>query len=254
MMNADFFRLPHLLLISIWTCFLFLVSNPVFSFSAPSVKTPDSLGIDASITQLITQPTKQNTTLKTLKKFAVKDFSEDHKNKISKSFANPDDVSKSLILFFGFLNIKNKLIALSAHYKRDKSYLQHINLALVRAGDPQKTEILYRNLLKLSINDDFVYEVLPLLIYTKQIKIYDWLLNVILSDDKNCHPADAEIPGNINCAYRIMEALAPNIIDFPIKTDKWGDLKTDNYSKTLKIVREWIEINQGNYKINTQTY
>ena len=253
-MIADFLRFPLFSTLPVWVCFLFPGSNPGLADFPPSVGFSDSLQIETLLDQLLSDPTQQNQTLKALQKFDLVQFSNFNKNKVTNCLLNPEIVSKELVLFAGFLNIKESLIALSPKHRNDKPFLQHINLALVRTGDPEKTETLYRNLLKRSVNDDFVYELLPLLVYTKQIKIYDWLLTMIVSDEKNCHPADAETAGHINCAYRIMEALAPNIIDFPIATDKWGDLKINNYSKALTIVRDWIEINQGNYKINRQTY
>ena len=95
---------------------------------------------------------------------------------------------------------------------------------------------------------------MPLLTYTKQSVIYNWLFDQIISNEKNCHPADAEIPGNIHCAYRIMEAVAPSIIDFPIQLDRWGDLAVESYSKALKTVREWIPTNRENYSLDLETY
>ena len=253
-MMADFIRFPLFSTRPFWVCLLFLGSNPGLLHSIPSLDFPDSLRIEILLEQLLTHPAQQNSTLQSLQKFELHQFSNSNKNKIASYLFNDRIVSKKLVLFAGFLNMEKTLIALSPKHQQDKSFLQHINLALVRAGDSEKTMILHRNLQKISPNDDFVYEVLPLLRYTKQIIIYDWLLNMILSDEKNCHPADAETAGNINCAYRIIEALAPNIIDFPIEIDKWGDLKTDNYPKALAVARDWIRENQGDYKINNQTY
>jgi len=224
------------------------------SFAPPYYNT-DSLSVSELLEQLtLNDPTHQINIIKSLRKFKFKNYSDTDKDKLSAFLFSHKNVSKDLILLSGFLRMNETLTDLAIKYKSDKSQLQHTNLALVRAGDQAKTATLHKNLLKITVNDDFVYEVLPLLVYTKHPDIYNWLLTVIMSDKKNCHPADAETAGHINCAYRIIEAIAPNIIDFPLELDKWGDLKVDTYSHALVIVREWIIQNQASYPINTQTY
>ena len=213
----------------------------------------DTLSIDQLLTQLSNaNQTQKGPILKRLEKFNSKQFSSAHKDKIrTLLIASP---SRNLILLAGFLELKPTLFTLAKKHKGKKNLLQPINIALVRAGHFPKANTLLKNLEKLTINDPFVYEVLPLLTYTKERIIYDWLLDQILLEEKNCHPADAEGSGNINCAYRIMEAVAPTIIDFPVQLDKWGDLNVDSYSKALTTVRDWIRTHKKDYTLDKHTY
>jgi len=234
---------------------LFFAENPASTPPSHHLPINDSLRIEILLDQLpLASPKEQSAILKSLRKFEFTDYSSSDKDQFTQFISNKKNVSSELVLLCGFLKMDQTLNTLAIKYKNDKHLLQQVNIALVRAGDPQKAETLRKNIEKLTVNDDLVYELLPLLVYTKNAKIYDWLLTNILSNEKNCHPADAEGAGNINCAYRIIEAITPNIIDFPLAVDRWGDLKVDSYPKALAMVQDWIKVNQNSYNINIQTY
>lgn len=215
----------------------------------------DSITIELLLNQLPNVSINQKTKiLKRLQKFKYANYSDVHKNQIATYLNNSQSPVQELILLGGFLQMETTMLTLAEKHQDNESLLPYINMALVRAGNLQKGKTLQKNIEKLTVNDPFVYEVLPLLAYTKQPIIYDWLLAQITSDEKNCHPTDAEISGKINCAYRIMEAVAPAINDFPIQLDRWGDLAVDSYSEALAIVRIWITTNKRDYTLNKQMY
>ncbi|NJO87362.1 MAG: hypothetical protein HC821_05150, partial [Lewinella sp.] len=76
----------------------------------------------------------------------------------------------------------------------------------------------------------------------------------VATANRNCTPADAETPGQIDCGYRLIEQLAPAIAGFPVQADAEGDLLTDDYAAALVAVRTWYAANQGRYQILTDTF
>lgn len=133
-----------------------------------------------------------------------------------------------------FLQANNKLspqIKWSAH------------LALARLGEPNAVNYVVQRIRKLGVNDDVVYELFPSLIYTRQREAFEYVIQIIKSDEKNCKSADPENSEPVNCAYRIIEFLAPAVKDFPLQVDSSGDLKVDNYSIALHQAREWFASN-----------
>jgi len=106
----------------------------------------------------------------------------------------------------------------------------------------------------MKINDDFVYGVVPLLVYTRQKETTNLLFDIILSDQKGCTPAGPDVEGNINCAYRVMEAIAPYVKGIPLELGTSGDLKTTNYKQALKDTRAWIVQHKNDYELNRELF
>ncbi|NJK95879.1 MAG: hypothetical protein HC905_14090 [Bacteroidales bacterium] len=115
-----------------------------------------------------------------------------------------------------------------------------LNLALARMGDSTAVSFLKGKLAILHVNDNIVYEIFPLLTYTRQRAAFDFLLQTIQSEEKNCLSSNPDKEEPIICAYRIIEMVAPYIHDFPAKIEN-RELVSDDYSKTLMAVKEWIK-------------
>ena len=75
-----------------------------------------------------------------------------------------------------------------------------------------------------------------------------------MSDQTNCHSADNDNPTSILCGYRIMEQLAPVIKDYPLTLDASGDVKTNDYKKSLELIRNWLKQNKDIYIIDNSAY
>ncbi|MFA0964371.1 hypothetical protein AB9P05_21375 [Roseivirga sp. BDSF3-8] len=116
-------------------------------------------------------------------------------------------------------------------------------LALSRAGDDNATRKVVNAIGRQQVSDDWVYDLAPDLVYTRQKAAFDLLVKELNSQQKLCSPAAADLSGNIVCGYRILEMVAPHIQDFPIKTDVTGDLDTDDYPKALETARQWFSVN-----------
>lgn len=185
-----------------------------------------------------------------LKKFAQADFDKLAKEKVISIIQANKPHTDKYIMIAGFLQLKNELQAINS----TRSTKQAKDLALVRCGDEKRKVTMLKNVKKLPIDDDFVYRIAPLLIYTHQKELIDYLLEIIMMDKKLCHPSGADVKGNILCGYRIMEFIAPLIIDFPLEVNRRGDVITDDYEKALMQTRQWIKTNKANYKIEQSHY
>jgi hypothetical protein len=126
-------------------------------------------------------------------------------------------------------------------------------LSLSRMGEKSATAEILRRIKKIPLNDDVVYEVFPDLIYTRQPEALTHVIEALYSDEKNCMAADAEKDAPTVCGYRIMEQLAPVIIDYPLQLDEFGDLQTNDYPAALEHVREWF-LKHKTYTIRNDKY
>jgi hypothetical protein len=149
-----------------------------------------------------------------------------------KEFVNP---------LITFLQTNNKL---SAQIKWST------HLALARLGEPNAVSYVVQRTRKLGMNDDVVYELFPGLVYTRQRQAFEYMMETIKSDDKKCMSADPENPEPINCAFRVLELLAPVIKDFPLKIDASGDLEVTDYAIALQLARKWFASNPQYQIIN----
>jgi len=163
-----------------------------------------------------------------------------------------------LIKLTGFVGIPD-LITVYRQMLAEKKYPNSqsrwaLHLALARMGEQDEIDYCVQKVRKTPINDDVVYELLPDLIYTRQKNAFDYLLEIIESNDENCSSSNADSNVKIVCAYRIMEQIAPCIENFPVETGVSGDLKTSNYDTALAKVREWIKLNKESYVIKTDSF
>jgi hypothetical protein len=113
-------------------------------------------------------------------------------------------------------------------------------LALARLGDQTAINLVNNKARGIEVDDNMVYEIAPSIIYTHQKQLYDYLVELLYSNEKNCESANPDQTNSINCAYRILELLAPQIVDFPIVTSASGDLQTGSYQEALVTAREWF--------------
>ena len=84
-------------------------------------------------------------------------------------------------------------------------------LALARLGDQSAIATIESKVRNLEVDSDVVYNVIPGLIYTNQKQLYDYLVQELNKAERNCEPADPDQVRSINCAFRILELLAPKI-------------------------------------------
>jgi len=192
--------------------------------------------------------------VKGLRKFNVEDFDERAKKKVG-SFVRAEYAPfEKWIELAGFLQLQPVLEEIKIKHQDNKQLRQKIGIALTRCGDKAKVENLLKNIRTLEVNDEFVYGVVPLLVYARQKETTDFLFDIILSDEKKCTPAGPDIEGNILCGYRVMEAIAPYIEGIPLEIGPSGDLVTNDYKKALSKTRKWITDNRSAYQLITDKY
>jgi len=191
---------------------------------------------------------------KGLEKFKQEDFDASAQKTVAMMIKKKQNHQDKWIALAGFLQLWAPLDELRVAEKGNKKLFQKINMALTRAGDEAKKKNLMRNVKKIKVNDEFVFSVVPLLVYARQKETMDFLFDIILSDEKSCRPVGPDVGGNIECGYRVMEAIAPYIKDIPLELGSSGDLKTDDYKKALKDTRTWIIANKENYELITNVF
>lgn len=192
--------------------------------------------------------------VKKMQQFSSEDFNQPSKDLVLAAVNNKHPHLGKWIELAGFLQLSEPLAALKTTYKDDKYLRKSVGMALVRSGDEQKLESLMTSINELEVNDDFIYGAVPLLVYARQKQPTDLLFDIILSDEKNCTPNGPDVEGNILCAYRVMEEIAPYIQDFPVEVGMSGDLKVKDYKKALKTVRTWIQTHKEDYKLIVDKY
>lgn len=116
----------------------------------------------------------------------------------------------------------------------------NLNLALARSGDEQATAAVLNKIQNAQINDDFVYDIVPGLVYSRSMEVFKFLETIIFSDVANCNSANPDSNANILCGYRIMEYVAPAIENFPLPIDEYGELIVDDYEAALTTLRAWL--------------
>lgn len=166
---------------------------------------------------------------------------------------------KDIVLLAGYVNnsvlsqrVKNLLY--SSNRRLTKQEIWAIYLSLARMGDPEAIDFIYQRISGLKMNSNLVDGVFPDLVYTRQERLYNYMIEALYSDEKLCDSPNPDSDSMMPCGYRILELLAPNIIDFPIKTLPSGDLNVSNYPQALKEAREWFNQNRTTYKIATEKF
>jgi len=165
---------------------------------------------------------------------------------------------KKLIKLIGYLDVKSEIPYLKQKLRtRDYSSSSErwaLLLALSRMGEPQAIEFCLRIAQKMPVGDDFVYDIAPGFIYTRQKQLVDYLVSQLYADSKNCSSPNPESTQNIHCGYRLMEYLAPVVIDFPLGVDAAGEIRSDNYREALQITRDWFKEHRDDYRLDRDIY
>lgn len=191
-----------------------------------------------------------------LSEFKPSDFTPEHRYIVSQKVKTGTFHTDKLILLTGYIHIPDLIYnyRLMLNEKQYSARIKmNIHLALARMNDTTSVNYLSEKLKNIKVNDDAVYEIFPLLAYTRQKVMFDFLLENILTEEKKCLSAnpDNEVP--VICAYRIIELVAPYIHNFPAKTAD-GELISNDYTKTLREVKEWIKVHKPDYTLNYDVY
>ena len=214
-------------------------------------------------TQLLVQAgtsgeqTLSSSAVRYLARFNRRDFTKSTCDTIRSTVRRAPTASTSLIRLVGFLDLRDMLPFLDSVYRygnTSNSFKWAIKLAQARLGDSSSAEYCLNLAKSVPVNDNLVFNVLPDLVYTRNKIIYSYLLDILYSDDENCSSPNPYFSARISCAYGVMEALAPVVVNFPLTTDSNGELITSSYEKALKETREWFNQHGSSYELRTDTY
>ncbi len=192
--------------------------------------------------------------IKKLKRFTFSEYDSKSKEKIALLLKPQQYHFKGVIELAGFLKLQDSLNAVTQEELKTQSLIQAHGFAQIRAGNTEKLNTLMVNVRKLDVNDEFIYNVAPKLIYTRNKTCVDYLLEIIMSNELNCTSSDPESNQPIICAYRLIELLAPAIYYFPFTTSRSGSLEVDDYEVALIEMRKWILENKETYSLDMETY
>lgn len=193
--------------------------------------------------------------LEGLTNFRLADFNDAIKDSIGIRINTKTPHLDELLKLAGYLQLQKYTSYIEAiiNTNIDASVKWAARLALSRMGDERSIQYIVGKIEKAKVNDDFVYEVVPDLVYTRQPPIFKFLERIINSDEANCLSANPDSEVKILCGYRVMEYVASAIKSFPVQVDESGDLVVSNYKKALEDVRQWLKANP-NYEILSASY
>lgn len=201
-------------------------------------------------------PQTSKSALRAMTVFDKNCFTDAVKDDIRLIIAQRNSGRQEAMLLLGYLGESGDISYLkglgkySKLSKQDKYYQQ---LALARLNDGEAVQELCAKIQEKTFNDELVLNTLPDLIYTRNKKIYDLLINELTNESKNCQSANNDSNEMILCAFRIMEQLAGKVIGFPVQVDQTGEIVGD-YTEALKQARQWILNTKKEYSINTNQY
>jgi len=190
-----------------------------------------------------------------LKKFNASDFDRSSRDSLVRRLEGKYPNRESLLRLIGFVGKEENVISIKpfASAANGVSICWNALLAMARLGDAESIDLILQKTKKLNVNDASVNQLFPDLVYTRRKELFDFLVEVIHSEQANCESADNDNPTSILCGYRVMEQLAPAIRNYPLSLDASGDVKTWNYQQSLEKVRQWFRQN-SNYQIITDTF
>lgn len=193
-----------------------------------------------------------------LVRFNTEDFDRTAMDTLRSLLAKLPPLPGKLFRLAGYLNLHDQAPKIKAYIEGQPPLASKDRwagyLALARMGDQQALDIILNRVRTFGINDDVVYEIFPDLVYTRSYRAIHYLEEVTFSNEKNCTSPHADSQAKINCAYRVIELLAPIISDYPVALDASGDLATSDYNEALEKIRAWFTRKDGTYEIIRNTF
>ncbi len=193
--------------------------------------------------------------IQALMQFELAHFSEDAKRKVLSGLETGVPHLEELLKLIGFLQVEGATHALQSmdNSKLSKEEQWSLLLALARLGDDNSIEEIAHRVESIPANDDVAEVLVPDLIYTRQVPLIAFVISILNSDKTDCTTTDPDSDQKMLCGYRVLEYLAPVVIDFPITIGSSGDLLTEDYQQALTTARIWFKSN-SNYKLRNTIF
>lgn len=198
-----------------------------------------------------------NSAIGYLTRFTRRDFTKDACDSVRSILRKQPPSFNKLIRIAGFLDLKDQIPFLDSIFNSGKIPTKtqwNIQLTLARMGNAASAKYCLDLARVYPVDDNIIFYILPDLIYTRQKMVYDYLLEILYSDDPKCSSPNPYYSGTILCGYRVMEGLASIVNGFPLKTNSSGEIITNDYEKSLKVVRKWFNEHKTDYELNFDMY
>ncbi len=190
-----------------------------------------------------------------LKNFMRQDFTTASANQLLTYLNTTTPNLEELLLLIGFVQPENAVASIRPLIGQLRGMDRMAAwLALSRLGEEDAIQYVMERVARQPVNDDLVYEIVPYLVYTRRQEAFQFLGRIIQSNEPTCLSADADSEENILCGYRVLEYIAPVMIDFPLPLDEFGELEIDDYEAGLDMVREWMAQQDGEYELVMERY
>jgi hypothetical protein len=191
--------------------------------------------------------------IKLLMTYPKKCINNDVVDSISSLLKNNPLVYKEVVELVGYLENPDFILKIkevfpdSRNFSKDERWTTFKVLA--RIGDKQALDFCVNRVSSMQLNDQLVDMIFPDLIYVNRKETFDIIINALFSDENLCTSSNPNSENKTVCGYRIIELLAPVIVDFPVRVLPSGDLDSKDYRKSLKRVRTWFLKNNKSYSI-----
>lgn len=253
--------------ISLLNCLVVHISDSVLVDKLPasislikniSIKSTNEKIKGASIKFFLSASKSKNSgisslSLNTLKKYPSMFFDSSDLDSISSLIEKYPNVYKESVEIAGYLGDTRFLSKIHEVFPSSRSFSKPERWAtykaLARLGDKEALDYCISRISSLKLSDQVVDALYPDLIYIHRKEAFDVLIKALNSDENLCTSSNPNSDRKIVCGYRIMELLAPEIENFPVKILPSGDLDAKDYKKALLEVRAWFNTNGNNYTI-----
>ena len=190
-----------------------------------------------------------------LKNFLQQDFTTASANQLLTYLNTTTPNLEELLLLIGFVQPENAVASIRPLIGQLRGMDRMAAwLALSRLGEEDAIQYVMERVERQPVNDDLVYEIVPYLVFTRRQEAFKFLERIIQSNEPTCLSANADSEENILCGYRVLEYIAPVMINFPLPVDEFGELEINDYEAGLSEVREWMSEQEGDYELVTDRY
>jgi len=183
-------------------------------------------------------------------------FSEKAKIQLSSAFIKKKENLAEIILLLGYLQMKEHEQELLAYAvsSPDEKIKWNATVALARMENAKGIEMSVSEFNSLQCNDDLIFFKVPGMLYSHQKECFAPVIKILYKNEKACSSANPNSDEPILCGYRIMEALAPYIQNYPLETHASGSIKSNNYEKSLSEIQDWFNKKKDKYTIQSDVF
>lgn len=176
--------------------------------------------------------------------FTPEDFNSNNKSNLQQCVRTGISHYEDLIRLTGYVNISELIpfyqekLKITTSGKISTTWAMH--LALAKMGDQWEADYCLQQVKKLGLREEVVLNMFPDLVYINYKPAFNYLLETIMTDSKNCRSPQPDVTQGVICAFKVMELVANHVEGFPVTLNAYNEIETDDYDALLLKVRDWI--------------